>query len=295
MSPGVRELTLIGMVKKIEQELETLKQEALSQDDMLALSCLHTIAHESTRQLFLLAEHCPELVSRVAEHKVVWPVLYAKASLVKETADYLVDELRVGAKRTGPLDPDTLFSRRTDVRRWIAVIAGLMNLIRAEARRLETQRAALKDTDQITATITAVVTGSPGPKATDAHVLDHLTTLAIQPDQRIRLCELLEVDDPFAKRATLENLVCGSIGLPELSAEEGNVKAWMKVFRQFLTDVYEGYPEKSPLRIRGLYVAKGKEATYGEGSLSYESNVRGGMFQALERALRSLAAGSTAT
>jgi hypothetical protein len=76
-----------------------------------------------------------------------------------------------------------------------------------------------------------------------------------------------------------------------LQADKFVVKEWIKVIRELMMDVYDGHPEKCSLRWMGEFLAKGKKDSAKLGTASYESNVRAGIFQRLEKTLFNIARG----
>jgi hypothetical protein len=288
MPTAERELTLRVMVNNIQMELETLKEEAALQDDMVALECLHTIAYESTRQLLSLTQYSPELVGRIAEQQAVWPVLYGKG-IMKRTADLTVEAIGLGHKRKGPFEPNNVLSELSDARLWLGIIAGLMDRIRQEALRVERSRELLKGADDNAAAIISGLRGIPGLGAETHEVFEHLKLLATDPDVICRLNAVLEVENVFKNPDTLSNLVLRSVKLPKLSSDGSAIEAWMAVMKQFLMNVYEGHPEKSPLRTMGIYQAESNRDLYPKGTNSYESSVRTGIWVRLKSALKKIA------
>lgn len=283
MNAGERELTLKALVASIHAELETLKAEAYAQDDMAALECLHSIAYESTRQLFLLTQYSPDLVSRVAEHETVWPILYSNAAVAKKAAANVIDVIKLGTKSTGALDPSNALSETSDARIWIAGIASLMDSIRAEARQQTSS-----DKEEVLAFLKEQGLSAPPGAVEQAH-FDDLKSIATAPDEVARLSFLLKLEDPFKNPGTLENLIAGSKRLPPLGPEEGVVDAWMQVIKQLLMDVYEGHPEESPIRRMGWFQAEPTKDLYPEGTPIFESNLRTGIWVRLKSTLKSIA------
>ena len=153
MKPEERELTLLLMLRNIKRELETLKVEALQNQDMLAFDCLHTIASESVSQLSSLAMNDTALAASVARGFSVWPVLYSKGKTMRAAADEYLKAIELGAEYDGALAPDNMLEFDTENRKWLMVLCGVMNRIRIESHRLSSLAKHIDRTDKATSAI----------------------------------------------------------------------------------------------------------------------------------------------
>lgn len=291
MKSAEREMTLRAMVKLLEVELESLKFEAITNQDKFALECLHTIAYESVRQLLLFCQVAPDMAAEIARQQQVWPVPYAKDTATKKAADILVDVLELGSKRDEIFDTGNMLSEITDARVWLATLTGLMNRLREEATVIAQAHEFLEKSDDLTTEIITGLESIPHRNASQEQMYEHFKSFVIDPDVLARLRQLFDVENPFAKTGTLRNFIDSSIRLPKLYADKQVVKLWIAVIRDLMMDVYDGHPEKSSLKWMGLYLARGKNDVFPEGTASYDSNIRSGMFAQLEKALMNIAKG----
>lgn len=289
MTPEKRELTLRLMLKLIGNELESLKFEALNNNDQFALECLHNIAYESTRQLLLLCQQNSDMAAQIARHEQVWPIPYGRDNATRKAVELLAEVLHLGEDRASIFDTGNMLSETSDARQWLAMLTSLMNRVREEASSVSKIHKILKKSDGQTAAIISGLESIPLPNATQDQIFDHLKSFVIDPDVIARLAQLFEVENPFSKNETVQKFVRNCAKLPTLRGDKYVVKEWVRVIRELMMDVYDGHPEKSSLRWIGEYLAKGKEDSSPKGTASYESNLRAGIFQRLERTLLNVA------
>ncbi len=288
MKPEERELMLLLMLRNIRCELETLKVEALQNNDKLALECLHTIANESVSQLSSLAMNDLELVASVARGFTLWPVLYGTGKPTREAADEYLKAIELGTEYDGVLAPDNMLERDTVNRKWLMILCMVMNRIRNEYQHLSSfsKKFAGMTPNELTIARALVVDGAS--VASSEEIVQRIRTIVMEPDIEQMLQKLFEQENPFAKAGSLDNFIKACASLPELQDGKAVVKQWIQVIRGLLMDVYDGHPEQSSLRNAGMYLAEGNSALNPKGTASYESNIRSGIFAQLEKTLNSI-------
>jgi hypothetical protein len=283
--------TLLTMLKNINVEMESLANEAALHRDGLALTCLHKIAYESTSALTNLYLSIPDMLTAAARKSEMWPVLFNRRGVVEKAARQLVELIDVGGKHHSPFTVNNLLAEKSDAREWLYVLLRLIANVRRQLARMRTVQELIRAEANFDPDFLLWISGTPGSDASKDAVYQKLHRYVSSPEVMDVLVKLFDKKDPFEKPGSLRKFIINSVRLPALAPDKRKIKAWIKVIRELMMDVYDGRPEECSLSWIGKYLAEGKKASSPRGTASYNSNVRSGLFARLEKTLMSIARG----
>lgn len=289
MTDSQRTLALGLLIKLIGREVQTLKQEAMRHHDQKSMMCLFCIAEESAGGLAEVVDANPQLAAEIARNESMWPMFYAGDSVSRKLMDRHVEPLELGKNHHSIFAAKNMLSEFTLARRWLYVLAGVMEDVRAESNAVKQKHRLIRNDSTHKQRIMVGIEGIPDIDASAQEVNHYIQSLVLTPEVLRCLAELMELRQPLAKDSALQQFIYHCRVLPVLRAEKSVVKRWIMVIRELLMEVYQGHPEQSPLRSLGEYLARGNVASSPLGSRSYESNLRAGIFQRLEKTLFNIA------
>ena len=128
--------SLLTMIKNIKVEIESLANEAVANQNELAVERLHDIAHTSTKQLMNLYLKIPDLLTKVARKKEMWPVLYDNCGVAERTAYKFVDLIELGADFHSSFAVNNLLGEKTAAREWLFYLARMIQALRMKIRHI---------------------------------------------------------------------------------------------------------------------------------------------------------------